>query len=134
MSHFENNSKYSHRTNFMDISIAAIIALSNLDVYVDPQTNFYRHFFLLLVRAMLLSARCAVIITDGIFQFIMTGKNNNESCKQEKALHFCYKLLGACQFEKQLRALARQKCTDALRLDYNSISNLGRAKLTRHKA
>lgn len=29
----------------MYISIAAIIALSNLDVYVDPQTNFYRHFF-----------------------------------------------------------------------------------------
>lgn len=99
-----------------------------------PKLIFIDIFFLLLVRAMLLSARRAVIVTDGLFQFIMTGKNNNESCKQEQTLHFCYKLLGACQFEKQLRALARQKCTDALRLDYNSISNLGRAKLTRHKA
>lgn len=44
MSHFENNSKYSHKTSFMYISIAAIIVLSNLDVYVDPQTHFYVTF------------------------------------------------------------------------------------------
>lgn len=44
VSHFENNSKYSHKTSFMYISIAVIIALSNLDVYVNPQTHFYVTF------------------------------------------------------------------------------------------
>lgn len=84
---------------------------------------------------MLLSARLTVILTDGLFQFIMIGKNNNESSEQEQALHFLYKLLNTCQFEKQLRALAlRQKCKDALRLDYSSIFNLGREKLARNKA
>lgn len=77
-------------------------------------------------------AWCTVIITDGLFQFIMTGKNNNESCKQERALQFLYKLPSACQFEKQLSTLApHQKCKAALRLDFNSTSNRGRAKLVR---
>lgn len=102
-----------------------------------PKLIFMWHLFLFLVKAMLLSARRTVIITDGLFQFIMTGKNNNESCKQEQALHFLYKLLSDCQFEKQLRALVlapRQKGKDVPRLDYNCISNVGRAKLARHKA
>lgn len=41
---FENNSKYSHKTGFMHISIADIIVPSNLDVDVDPQTHFYVTF------------------------------------------------------------------------------------------
>lgn len=44
VSHFENNSKYSHKTSFMHTSIAAIIGLSHLDVYVDPQIHFYVTF------------------------------------------------------------------------------------------
>lgn len=40
--------------------------------------------------------------------------------KQERALHFLYQLLSACQFENQLRALdlaRHQKCKDALGLE-----------------
>lgn len=97
-----------------------------------PKFIFMWHLFLLPGKATLLGARCTVIITDGLFQSIMTGKNNNESCKQEQALQFLYKLPSACQFEKQLSALApHQKCKAALGLDYNSTSNRGRAKLAR---
>lgn len=39
--HTENNSKYSHKTDFMHVSIADSIVPSNLDVHVDPQTHFY---------------------------------------------------------------------------------------------
>lgn len=100
-----------------------------------PKFIFMWHLFLFLGRATLLGARCTVIITDGLFQFIMTGKNNNESCKQEQALQFLYKLPSACQFEKQLSSLApHQKCKAALRLVYNSSSNRGRAKLARCRA
>jgi len=100
-----------------------------------PKLIFVWHLFLLPVKARVPSARCTVIITDSLFQLLMTGKNNNELCKQEQVLHFLEKLLSACQCEKQLRALApHQKCKNALRLDYNSISCLGRAKLARRKA
>lgn len=95
-----------------------------------PKFIFMWHLFLFLGKATLLGAWCTVIITDGLFQFIMTGKNNNESCKQEQALQFLYKFPSACQFKKQLSALApHQKCKAALRLDCNSTSNRGRAKL-----
>lgn len=65
---------------------------------------------------MLLCERHTGIITDGLLLFIVTVENNNESCKQEQAIHLLYKLLGACQFEKQGRTLAEVQACSPVRL------------------
>lgn len=74
------------------------------------------HSFLLLVKAVLLREKHTDIITDGLLLFIMTVENNNESCKQEQAIYLLYKLLCACQFEKQGRALAEMQACSPVQL------------------
>lgn len=76
---------------------------------------------------MLLGERHTVIITDGLLLFIMTVESNNESCKLEQALRLLYKLLSACQVEKQATALAEMQACSQVRLQWCNHSRNDKA-------